>query len=336
MWQQLLKNKYLGDKSLTQISRRPGDSHFWSGLMAIKDQFLRWGHFQVRDGQATRFWKDKWLTSRSLSERFPNLFNVVRNKSALVAQVCLDTNLNLSFRRTITGIKLVEWQNLLYLLSSVSLNPSSDKFVWDGHKNGIFLVQSMYHLLMYNPSNNRNKMIWKLKIPLKIKVFLWNLGRGAILTKDNLARRRWKGSLTCCFCNRNESIQHLFYCYIAKNIWRIIYFALKIEMPVNINHIIGSWASNSDLRYKKLLLTGTSALLWSIWLTRNEVAFNHKPIPSIVQVIFRGTHWLRFWRLLQKKETHQQILDVCQALEVVAMEVFANHGWRSNARLECG
>jgi hypothetical protein len=37
-------------------------------------------------------------------------------------------------------------------------------------------------------------MVWKLKILLKIKVFLWNLGRGAILTKDNLAKRRWKGS----------------------------------------------------------------------------------------------------------------------------------------------
>jgi hypothetical protein len=49
MWQQLLKNKYLGDKSLTQISRRPGDSHFWSGLMNIKDQFLRCGHFQARN-----------------------------------------------------------------------------------------------------------------------------------------------------------------------------------------------------------------------------------------------------------------------------------------------
>ena len=70
--------------------------------MAIKDQFLRWGHFQVRDGQATRFWKDKWLTSRSLSERFPNLFNVVRNKSALVAQVFSDMNLNLAFRRIVT------------------------------------------------------------------------------------------------------------------------------------------------------------------------------------------------------------------------------------------
>jgi hypothetical protein len=84
-----------------------------------------------------------------------------------------------------------------------------------------------------------------------------------------------------------------FFCYIVKNIWRIIYFALKIEMHININHIIGSWASNSDLGYKKLLLTGISALFWSIWLTRNEVAFNHKPIPSIMQVIFRGTHWFR-------------------------------------------
>jgi hypothetical protein len=98
MWQQLLKNKYLGDKSLTQISRRSGVSHFWSGLMNIKDQFLRLGHFQVGDGQNTRFWQDKWLTGRPFCEQFPNLFNTVRNKSALVVEVCLDTNLNLSFR----------------------------------------------------------------------------------------------------------------------------------------------------------------------------------------------------------------------------------------------
>jgi hypothetical protein len=51
-------------------------------------------------------------------------------------------------------------------------------------------------------------------------------------------------------------------------------------------------------------------------------------------VIFRGTHWFRFWRLLQKEETQQQILVVCQSLEVVAMEVFASHGWRSNTRID--
>ena len=171
MWQQLLKNKYLGEKSLSQISRRQGDSQFWSGLMNIKDQFLRWGHFEVRNGQATRFWKDKWVTSRPLSEQFPNLFNIVRNKSALVAYVFSDTNLNLSFRRTIMGNKLVEWHNMLNLLTEVTLSLSRDKFVWDGQRNRIFSVQSMYHLLMNIPNNERNKKLWKLKLPLKIKVF---------------------------------------------------------------------------------------------------------------------------------------------------------------------
>jgi hypothetical protein len=123
---------------------------------------------------------------------------------------------------------------------------------------------------------------------------------------------------------------------MASSLWRIIYYALKIDRPVSINHIIGSWGSNRGPRYKKLLLSGISALFWSIWLSRNEVAFNHKLTPSILQVIFRGTHWFRFWRLLQKEESQQQILDVYQALEVVAMKVFANHGWRSNARIEDG
>jgi hypothetical protein len=34
-WQQLLRNKYLGGKSITQVSRKPEDSHFWSGLINI-------------------------------------------------------------------------------------------------------------------------------------------------------------------------------------------------------------------------------------------------------------------------------------------------------------
>jgi hypothetical protein len=36
---------------------------------------------------------------------------------------------------------------------------------------------------------NSNKKIWKLKIPLKTKIFGWYLRRGVILTKDNLFKR---------------------------------------------------------------------------------------------------------------------------------------------------
>jgi hypothetical protein len=47
VWQRLLRNKYLRDKSLTQAVRKPGDSHFWAGLMNVKDKFLKWGYFKV-------------------------------------------------------------------------------------------------------------------------------------------------------------------------------------------------------------------------------------------------------------------------------------------------
>jgi hypothetical protein len=39
-WQSLLRNKYLRTKTLTQVSSKSNDSHFWRGLMRIKDEVL--------------------------------------------------------------------------------------------------------------------------------------------------------------------------------------------------------------------------------------------------------------------------------------------------------
>jgi hypothetical protein len=58
----------------------------------------------------------------------------------------------------------------------------------------------MYNALIQPdiPIDNNSK-IWKMKIPLKTKVFAWYLRRGVILTKDNLAKRNWHGSKKVCF-----------------------------------------------------------------------------------------------------------------------------------------
>jgi hypothetical protein len=37
-------------------------------------------------------------------------------------------------------------------------------------------------------------LLWKLKVPLCIKIFLWYLIRGVMLTKDNLIRQNWNGN----------------------------------------------------------------------------------------------------------------------------------------------
>jgi hypothetical protein len=71
VWQQLLKNKYLRDKTLTQVQYMPGDSHFWAGLMKVKDEFLSMGRFDLGDGSQVRFWEDSWISL--VASSFPKM-----------------------------------------------------------------------------------------------------------------------------------------------------------------------------------------------------------------------------------------------------------------------
>lgn len=47
-----------------------------------------------------------------------------------------------------------------------------------------FSVNSMYRSLMYRNVVPRKSIIWKLRIPTKIKIFWWYIEKGVILTKD--------------------------------------------------------------------------------------------------------------------------------------------------------
>uniref|UniRef100_A0A0Q3VCM6 Reverse transcriptase zinc-binding domain-containing protein n=1 Tax=Setaria italica TaxID=4555 RepID=A0A0Q3VCM6_SETIT len=54
------------------------------------------------------------------------------------------------------------------------------------------------------------------------------------ITKDNLAKRRWQGSTKCCFCNDEETVQHLFFdCHLARCIWNTVFFSFGIQPPVS-------------------------------------------------------------------------------------------------------
>ena len=140
--------------------------------------------------------------------------------------------------------KLQEWLDLVAKITNINLVEGSDHFSWNLHKYGVFTVRSMYLHKINQHALFRHKLIWKLKIPLKIKIFFWFLQRGVILTKDNLARKNWKGSLKCCFYNCDESITHLLFdCHHAKEIWKIVYLATGLTPPKYISHMLGNWLS---------------------------------------------------------------------------------------------
>ena len=108
IWQSLLRNKYLSSKSLTQVAAKPNDSHFWRGLMHIKDEVLANGSFDIKDGTNTRFWDDTWVGDKPLKFKYPSLYNIVRDPHAKVSKVMTTSPLNISFRRALVDNKLAE------------------------------------------------------------------------------------------------------------------------------------------------------------------------------------------------------------------------------------
>ena len=91
------------------------------------------------------------------------------------------------------GDKLREWNRLVSLLVHVNLEEEQDIFVWKANQKSIFSVKSMYTNLVNEHCRHDDCIAWKLRLPMKIKIFLWYLKKGVILTKDNLLKRKWKG-----------------------------------------------------------------------------------------------------------------------------------------------
>uniref|UniRef100_A0A453AJI4 Reverse transcriptase zinc-binding domain-containing protein n=1 Tax=Aegilops tauschii subsp. strangulata TaxID=200361 RepID=A0A453AJI4_AEGTS len=76
-----------------------------------------------------------------------------------------------------------------------------DSLHWSLTTNGLFTVKSFYLDLINAGTVPRSIHIWKVKVPLRIKIFMWFVHKQVILTKDNLLKRHWVGSSRCCFCD---------------------------------------------------------------------------------------------------------------------------------------
>jgi hypothetical protein len=111
------------------------------------------------------------------------------------------TPLNMAFRRSMAGVNLQAWHDMIAMVADVQSTNQIDRFVWGLYQidhfvwglyqNGLFSIKSMYRALSGIQAISYNTLIWKLKLPLKIKVFLWYLYKGVILTKNNLTRQQW-------------------------------------------------------------------------------------------------------------------------------------------------
>jgi hypothetical protein len=93
--------------------------------------------------------------------------------------------LNIDFRRALMDNIANRWIHLCTRWMDVQLTQQPDVFKWGISISRLFSVKSMYIGYMDDPTKYLQKYVWRIKVPLKIGVFMWFLRKKVLLTKDN-------------------------------------------------------------------------------------------------------------------------------------------------------
>ena len=91
--------------------------------MKVKQDFLRFGTFIIKDGSQVRFWKKIWLDNRSLRDQYPQLYNIVRRKQDMVAEVLRTQIPNLSWCRDLIGNKVDDVEQSCFTSTNSGTKP---------------------------------------------------------------------------------------------------------------------------------------------------------------------------------------------------------------------
>lgn len=219
------------------------------------------------------------------------------SKTVTVNKVVLYVGSCLSFRRCLWGDLALAWNDLFAIIQGTSLSSINDSVSWKLDR-GKFSVKSMHNSLQTRQPKKVYKQLWKLKLP------------------------------------GDETIGHLFFrCPLAIFVWGVLQVAFDTgDAPRSMDQV-GEWMGRFrgvDLAAAKIFL---SAVVWTLWKTRNRVYFDHIIPADPVGVIFQVCHWLDFWCDLQKPKVRRGLQAGAKLMRKVACKVFnRSKGWAPAGR----
>ena len=209
------------------------DSPIWKALLKVREHYFEGRSISLKSGNLTRVWKDPIKGDVPFCDKFPLLFGICNFPDMVVSDWQHD--LPGLFRRRLFQPLCAQWAEMCGIMNSLVLQDGPDVVGWTLGPKNKFTTKYVYNMLEKPISGCNYSWIWKAKIPLKIKNFLWQLAQDAVLTRDVMNRRNWKGNPRCSFCYDRETSSHLFFgCPVAKVVWRTVASMLGTDLcPTN-------------------------------------------------------------------------------------------------------
>lgn len=112
--------------------------------------------------------------------------------------------------------------------------------------------------------------IWQMKVPNKVKMFLWRSAHNSLQVRRNLKRRGVKTETVCPVCQRlDEDCGHLFLkCKQARAWWRVMNLdhtrQLLLQCQSGREVLLHIWRETKETQLKII------TFLWRWWTARNK------------------------------------------------------------------
>ena len=303
LWARVLKARYFPKVSFLDANLGGRASWAWSSLLAGRDLLLKGAHWQIMSGKGVRVWVDRWLPETPVGRPVPLGTAQVSRNLSVNSLICPDSgDWDIDFLKPFLTTEAFN----AILETHIGDNALLDRLVWPFDKRGVYSVKSGYHWahMHAQPLGNRPnsipseiwKFIWQLKIPPKLRCFLWKTLNGALATMANLYQRRSSSSPLCPICGvGNETITHLLLqCSWVRGIW----FGGCLNFRSN-QLDASSWACwlsqmfvsvRGSKEVSRHIFFYISFTCWHIWIARCNFLFNHQQIhpPRILEAISRS------------------------------------------------
>jgi hypothetical protein len=101
------------------------------------------------NGKTVKFWNDIWFGTAPLAVQFWELYCICNEKAKTIAEVWVEKELRLPFRRNFSDNLGQMWDDLCVVVEQVELNEDSDSLVWCYEKSGTYSAQSCYAVISF-------------------------------------------------------------------------------------------------------------------------------------------------------------------------------------------
>jgi hypothetical protein len=299
-------------------SKINGASQFWKGLHQVKHLF-KWGAvFQVGNGKLCRFWEDSWAHEVPLKILFSDLYKLTRDPFCYVNDCYEDGNWFVDFKRCLSSQDYDRWLGLLHMLNDCSLTDNkADSVQWALEKKKMFTTKSLYRFLTDRGVSCRVAgIIWKCRVPLKIKFFLWQISNNKLQVAVNLAKKKWKGSILCFLCCGSQNIDHVFFkCHLAKFVWEVICEVFNLaSYPSSWDLFCSTWLRGKGPLPNRLTMFMFSWFAWALWTARNKTAIEKKVPKAPIDVIYNALSFIQRWSVLLREKDQVRILQAKESI----------------------